>query len=153
MSSRRRQPQPLTWQDKLEKSMEFYDNMDKPSITQAAKECGVNKATLKKYKKIYWSHTASNQFIDDMFWWLPIRAIQHHEDPESKTKRWIPVIYDADVLDGAEKHARSLDMDRNFWSADGKEFMADLHKRQRQKIARRSWNRQGYQASFEEHNI
>jgi hypothetical protein len=48
----------LTWQDKLEKSMEFYDNMDKPSITQAAKEFGVNKATLKKDKKIYWSHTA-----------------------------------------------------------------------------------------------
>ena len=62
-------------------------------------------------------------------------------------------MYDEDVLDGAEKHARSLDMDRNFWSADGKEFMADLHKRQRQKIAWRSWNRQGYQASFKEHKI
>jgi len=48
MSSRRRQPQPLTWQDKLEKSMEFYDNMDKPSITQAAKDWWVNKATLKQ---------------------------------------------------------------------------------------------------------
>ena len=48
MSSRQRQPKPWTWQDKLEKLMEFYDNMYKPSITQAAKDCWVNKATLKQ---------------------------------------------------------------------------------------------------------
>ena len=64
-----------------------------------------------------------------------------------------PAMSDADFFVGAEKHARSLDMDRNFWTADGNERIHGRPALTTETEDWRSWNRQGYQVSFEDHKI